>query len=178
MHCLREVRNRERALGVVQRRGLRDSGDILDVLEAGEVFEVEAHLWLLLEEKQSRMDVGLCMSSGEIDQNHGARPKRSVRPSIWERTAFRSRRLKGTQYRDFVLLPSKIVLLDPLLGATLGLQRWPTPFGPPTDLMPGHLSPACGRATLNATHLRAGQVADPAPSASLPLVYRPRGATD
>jgi hypothetical protein len=139
LHCLREVRNRERALGVVQRRGLRDSGDILDVLEAGEVFEVEAHLWLLLEEKQSRMDVGLCMSSGEIDQNHGARPKRSVRPSIWERTAFRSRRLKGTQYRDFVLLPSKIVLLDPLLGATLGLQRWPTPFGPPTDLMPGHL---------------------------------------
>ena len=73
-------------------------------------------------------------------------------------------------YRGFVLLPSKIVLLDLLLGATLGLRRWPTPLGPPTDLMPGHLSPARGRTTLNATHLRAGQVADPAPSASLAIV--------
>ena len=73
-------------------------------------------------------------------------------------------------YRGFVLLPSKIVLLDLLLGAILGLRRWPTPLGPPTDLMPGHLSPARGRTTLNATHLRAGQVADPAPSASLAIV--------
>ena len=60
-------------------------------------------------------------------------------------------------YRGFVLLPSKIVLLDPLHGATLRLRRWPPPLGPPTDLMPGHLSPACGLTTLNATHLRDGQ---------------------
>ena len=63
-----------------------------------------------------------------------------------------------------------IVLLDLLLGGTFGLRRWPTPLGPPTDLMPGHLSPARGRTTLNATHLRAGQVADPAPSASWAIV--------
>ena len=60
-------------------------------------------------------------------------------------------------YRGFVLLPSKIVLLDLLLGGTLGLRRWPTPLGPPTDLMPGHLSPECGLTTLNDTHLRDGQ---------------------
>ena len=73
-------------------------------------------------------------------------------------------------YRGFVLLPSKIVLLDLLLGAILGLRRWPTPLGPPTDLMPGHLSPACGRTTLNATHLRAGQSRRSARSASLAIV--------
>ena len=72
-------------------------------------------------------------------------------------------------YRGFVLPSSKIVLLDPLHGATLRLRRWPTPLGPPTDLMPGHLSPACGRATLNATHLRADQSRRPAPSASFGL---------
>jgi len=48
-------------------------------------------------------------------------------------------------------------LLDLLLGGTLGLRRWPTPLGPPTDLMPGHLSPECGLTTLNDTHLRDGQ---------------------
>ena len=47
-----------------------------------------------------------------------------------------------------------IVLLDLLLGGTFGLRRWPTPLGPPTDLMPGHLSPARGLTTLNDTHLR------------------------
>ena len=44
-----------------------------------------------------------------------------------------------------------------LLGAPLRPRRWPSPLGPPTDLVPGHLSPECGRTTLNATHLRAGQ---------------------
>ena len=50
-----------------------------------------------------------------------------------------------------------IVLYYPLLGATLKLGRWLPPLGPPTDLMPGHLSPACGLTTLNAPHLRVGQ---------------------
>ena len=49
-----------------------------------------------------------------------------------------------------------IVLYYPLLGATLKLGRWPPPLGPPTDLMPGHLSPECGLTTLNDTHLRVG----------------------
>ena len=57
-------------------------------------------------------------------------------------------------YRGFVL---PRVLYYPLLGPTLKLRLWPTPLGPPTDLMPGHLSPACGLTTLNATHLRDGQ---------------------
>jgi hypothetical protein len=48
--------------------------------------------------------------------------------------------------------------LSPLqLGATLRLRRWPPPLGPPTDLMPGHLSPECGLTTLIDTHLRDGQ---------------------
>jgi hypothetical protein len=50
-----------------------------------------------------------------------------------------------------------IVLYYPLLGAILRLGRWPPPLGPPTDLMPGHLSPECGLTTLNDTHLRDGQ---------------------
>jgi hypothetical protein len=66
-----------------------------------------------------------------------------------------------------------------LLGATLSLRRCPPPLGPPTDLMPGHLSPACGRTTLNATHLRAGQSRRSAPSASfgLPIVRSARPST-
>ena len=66
-----------------------------------------------------------------------------------------------------------------LLGATLSLRRWPPPLGPPTDLVPGHLSPACGRTTLNATHLRAGQSRRSAPSASfgLPIVRSARPST-
>jgi hypothetical protein len=66
-------------------------------------------------------------------------------------------KLSYSLYRGFVLLPSEIVLLDLLLGGTFGLRRWPTPLGPPTDLMPGHLSPARGLTTLNDTHLRDGQ---------------------
>ena len=45
--------------------------------------------------------------------------------------------------------------------------------------MPGHLSPACGRAALNATHLRAGQSRRSGPSASfgLPIVRSARPST-
>ena len=62
-----------------------------------------------------------------------------------------------SQDRGFVLPPSKIVLFYPLLGATLRLRRWPPPLGPPTETMPGHLSPECGLITRNDTHLRDDQ---------------------
>ena len=52
---------------------------------------------------------------------------------------------------------SPIVQTYLLRAAPLARRRWPPSLGPPTEPMPGHLSPACGLTTLNAPHLRVGQ---------------------